>query len=127
MSYNTRNYDNTKDLYKFLVRHFAGCSESEILSFNWGESLPQLKKALKKFFSPFLMGEHLYWRNPADGQYLLIGYISPQEEKGRYVIDLLVCPISEPIKGQKQAIERLFELYQLHQASIPQTAAEMLR
>lgn len=118
---NTRNFENgmpsragqLTDWKKFFDRHFGFSSKSELLSFDWLGDKSALK-AIEKRFEPRLVGEHLYWKHPESAVEICVGYIDAQSERGYYMIQLNsdFGEDCEVCKGKKNAIARLFELYQ---------------
>lgn len=102
------------DWGKFFSRHFSGCTKSEILERDWrDEDRRAIEKAVEKRFAPFLYGEHLYQIDPKTAREVCIGYVDATED-GYFMISL-ASDFGEDCEvcfGQKNACERLFELYQ---------------
>ena len=97
---------------KFFDRHLGECTKSELLAFDWLGDKSALK-AIEKRFEPRLVGEHLYWKNPETAVEICVGYIDPTE-RGYYMISL-ASEFGEGCEvcfGKKNAIARLFEIYQ---------------
>lgn len=100
------------DWQKFFDRHMSDSPKSELLSFDWCGDKSALK-AIERRFQPYLVGQHLYWRNPVTAQQICIGYIDAQSERGYYMIALNseFGEHCEVIKGKSSAIDRVFEIY----------------
>ena len=115
---NTGNFDNGMDSRlgqvdwrKTFDRHWQFASKAEMLE-AYGH-IPKAKKEIERRFRPFLLGEHLYLNLECGQKQICIGYID-EYEKGRFMISLNsdFGEDSEVIKGKKNAIERLYEIYQ---------------
>jgi hypothetical protein len=116
---NTRNFENgmdsrleTADWKKYISRHCQFWSKAEMMD-AFGND-PAAKKAIEAKFSPFLLGEHLYYNLPDGQSQVCVGYVDEQSERGYYMIQLAseFGEDCEVCRGKKAACERLFEIYQ---------------
>jgi hypothetical protein len=114
---NTGNFENGSDRLstlswkKYFDRHLSYESKSELTRM-FKHDFDALQE-IEKRFSPVLIGQHVYIKPENGGEQVCIGYVDEQSERGWYMIELdsQFGTDCEPMKGKKDAVSRLYQLY----------------